>query len=243
MQNNQIHPNDDMFTGNLTHYLSVGKQFADLIVATAKLKSGTKAKVLELPCGYGRVTRHLVAALSERQITCADIMKPAVSFCKEQYGVDVILVEEPAEQFQNVPNEAYDVAAMGSLITHFAEPLATSVIKNFVKKVKRGGHVVLTLHGERAYRLMMNDSWFGIPKDEREVLRRSYESGQFGFVPYWSDHAFEKKTVDYVGSSYGVSLTPKLWATDLLKELGCNILEYRSGGWDDHQDIVIAEVQ
>lgn len=243
MPSSQIHQNDDMFTGNLTRYMSVGKQFADVIISTAMSTSGAEARILELPCGYGRVTRHLVSAFPERQVTCADVMKPALDFCKAQFGVRGVLITEPADQFQNVPNESYDVAAMGSLITHFSEPLATNMVKNFVRKVKRGGHVVLTLHGECAYRLMINNTWFGIPREERDTLQRSYEAGQFGFVPYWTDHEFEKKTVDSVGRSYGVSLTPKQWIIDVLQDLGCNILEYRTGGWDDHQDIVIAEAR
>ncbi len=46
--------------GNLDHYLQVGRGAIDLIVAAMVTAKRTDfGKILDLPCGAGRVTRHL----------------------------------------------------------------------------------------------------------------------------------------------------------------------------------------
>jgi hypothetical protein len=68
-------------------------------------------------------------------------------------------------------------------------------------------------------------------------LLASYDAGQYGFVNYMPDHSLEAKTVDYIGDSYGIALIPHQWVSDVCRENGVEIAEYRRGGWDNHQDV------
>lgn len=52
-----------MFCGNHDHYEACGRQFAKFCEHASQLV-GESSKILELPCGYGRVTRYLINSFS-----------------------------------------------------------------------------------------------------------------------------------------------------------------------------------
>lgn len=235
---NSIHPDDDMFCGSLEHYESCGKQFADFVVHASRLADSPTRRILELPCGYGRVTRHLVQRFSPSDIVVADAMPRAVNFCMEQFGVSGIEVTEPLEEFRSVPEEAFQVAAMGSLITHLDEDSSRSVIKNFLGKLSRGGVAVITTHGKRAREILFSDlGWFELLQEDRERLKRASIQGQYGYAKYAPNHTFERRTVESVGDDYGISLIPHEWIVDVVSGLGFAVIDYAEGGWDNHQDV------
>jgi cyclopropane fatty-acyl-phospholipid synthase-like methyltransferase len=238
MESNQIHPDDDMY-GSLEHYEACGQQFANFVEQAARLSGISDPKILELPCGYGRATRHLVRHFSSERIVVADIMPPAVHFCIEQFGVFGYEVIEPVHQFMNIPSEAFDVAAMGSLVTHLSEENATAVIQNFLKKLSARGVAVITTHGVRAHERLLSDNWFEVSKSDKEYLKTAYEDGRFGFVNYIPEHSFERKTADFIGKTYGLSLMPHSWMLDTVTKLGFKVIEYTAGGWDNHQDVFL----
>ena len=237
-----IHPDDEMYTGNVDHYQRTGQQLAEVVKEASHLLQVENPTILELPCGYGRVTRQLVKHFPSHQITSCDIMKPAVQFCREQFGVHGSDVIEPVNEFRNIPDRSFDIAVMGSLITHLSEENSKKVVEHFLRKVKKGGYAILTTTGERAYEIMRSNSWFKVPENEQDVLRTNFEGGKFGFVNYWDGHTSEKKTVEYIGVDYGISLIPKAWVEELVQSLGAEIADYKPGGWDNHQDIIFVKV-
>lgn len=236
----RIHPDDDMFTGSIEHYESCGKEFADIVSNAAKLVSLPVPQILELPCGYGRVTRHLVKHFSPEQIFVADAMASAVNFCMEQFGVSGVKVVEPLNEFTNIPTGSFDVAAMGSLITHLSEDSTEAVLRHFLSKLSLQGVAVVTTHGVRAHEILSADSnWFELTPSDRELLKVAYQEERFGYVQYAPDHSFERKTVDCVGKSYGISLIPHCWMLETVKRLGYSVIDYQKGGWDNHQDVFV----
>ena len=236
----QIHSDDDMYVGSLGHYEQCGKQFADIIGAAAQRATFSSPRILELPCGYGRVTRHLVKFFLPEKIVVADAIAPAVEFCIEQFGVSGIEVGEPLNEFINIPNGAFDVAAMGSLITHLSEDSAETVLKHFFSKLTPQGIALITTHGVRAHEILLADSnWFELIPSDREFLKAAYQEDKFGYVQYAPDHSFEKKTVECVGKSYGISLIPHSWMVKTVNQLGYSVLDYQKGGWDNHQDVFV----
>ena len=65
-----ISPNDEMFFGNETHYFGVGRSAMtciDLALRAAKKPAADIWRILDLPCGHGRVLRHLKSAFPARQ--------------------------------------------------------------------------------------------------------------------------------------------------------------------------------
>ncbi|WP_434113821.1 class I SAM-dependent methyltransferase [Paraburkholderia caffeinilytica] len=237
MQSAPIHPDDDMFHGSNEHYTSVGTQMADCVSHAVELAQIDSPTILELPCGYGRVTRHLASRFDPKRIHVADIMVPAVDFCVETFGVNGYYIVDPVYEFQNVPETFFDAAALGSLITHLSGRNARTVIKHFFKKLKPGGIAVVTTHGARSREILETVDCYQVGDAARTYLLDSYDAGQFGFVNYMADHSLEAKTIDYIGDSYGISLIPHNWVNNVCDENGLIILEYRSGGWDNHQDV------
>lgn len=232
-----IHPNDDMFHGSTEHYESVGKGMADFVTQAAEMSGSDAPTILELPCGYGRVTRHLASRFRPADIHVADIMKPAVDFCVQQFGVKGHYVIDPVYEFENLPNESFDVAALGSLITHLSQRNARTVIKHFFGKLRKGGVGVVTTHGEKSREHLGNSDIYQVGEDARRSLLENYDAGRYGFVNYRADHSLEAKTVDYIGDSYGIAMIPTAWVHDVCRENGLTIIEHCPGGWDSHQDV------
>lgn len=239
MREAPIHPNDDMFHGSHEHYASVGTQMADFVAQAAELAGAESPTILELPCGYGRVTRQLVERFDPSRIHVADIMAPSVDFCVKTFGTIGYHVTEPVYEFKNIPADAFDVAALGSLITHLSSHNARSVIKHFFSKIRSGGVGVVTTHGEKSREHLGIGDCYQVGEAARQHLLNSYDANQFGFVNYRADHSLEAKTVDYIGDSYGISLIPGDWVKDVCAENGLTIVEHRPGGWDGHQDVFL----
>lgn len=236
--NTLVHSDDDMFCGDPQHYEACGRQFASFVERASLLVGEKSPKILELPCGFGRVTRHLTQNFAPADIVAADAMPNAVQFCKEQFGVSGIVVTEPLNEFRGIPEKAFKVAAMGSLITHLDEAQARTVLTHFLAKLSQGGIAVITTHGSRAKEVLLSDiGWFELLTEDRQVLKEAALQGEYGYVRYAPGHAFEKKTVESVGESYGISLTPHEWMLGVVAEMGFYVVDYIQGGWDNHQDV------
>lgn len=239
MHSVQIHPSDDMFHGSHEHYASVGQQLGQFAWRAAELSGATNPTVLELPCGYGRVTRHLVSRFDPDAIHVADIMKPAVDFCVSTFGVTGHYVADPVYQFKNIADSFFDVAVLGSLVTHLSQINARTVIKHFFMKLNKQGIGVITTHGERSRELLGLADIYEVGDAARHHLLAAYDADQYGFVNYRADHSLEARTVDYIGDSYGIAMIPTSWVHDVCRENDLTIVEHRPGGWDNHQDVFL----
>lgn len=237
MQSALIHPNDDMFHGSHEHYGSVGRQMAGFVAQAAEMAKASDPKILELPCGYGRVTRHLASRFDPKRVHVADIMIPSVDFCVETFGVVGHYVVDPVYEFRNIPEASFDIAALGSLVTHLSNNNARAVIKHFFSKLKNGGVAVVTTHGEKSREHLGIADCYQVGEEARQHLLNSYDSGHYAFVNYLPDHSLEAKTVDYIGDSYGIAMIPTTWVHDVCAENQLSILEHIPGGWDGHQDV------
>jgi SAM-dependent methyltransferase len=235
--NSRIHPDDEMFHGSTEHYYSVGSQMCGFIVKAASLAKAEDPTVLELPCGYGRVTRHLARHFSSARVHVADVMKPAVDFCVAEFGVTGYYVERPIYEFRNIEDGRFDAAALASLITHLSNLNARTVMRHFFAKLRLGGVAVVTTHGERSREILGASDCYQIGEGARQHLLASYDEGKYGFVNYRPDHSLETKTVEYIGDSYGIAVIPAVWVQEVCGENGVTILERCPGGWDGHQDV------
>ena len=172
----EIHSNDDMFCGDFQHYLSCGQQMTAFAERAVTLSGTPEPFILELPCGYGRATRHLVKKFQPDHIHCADIMIPAVDFCTTRFGVIGHYINEPVYKFENIESDKFDVGLLGSLITHLSMANAESVVIHLFSKVRKGGIGVITTHGEKSRRLLQaqdlerGEHIYQISKDSHEFL-------------------------------------------------------------------------
>jgi ubiquinone/menaquinone biosynthesis C-methylase UbiE len=239
----KIHPDDDMFTGSLEHYESVGRQLASHVATAAGLLNTAKPRILELPCGYGRVTRHLVSMFPESEIVASDIMVPATDFVTKEFGVKAYTAQHPVHELAGIDSDTFDIAVMGSLITHLSASNSQTLLNNFFRVVRPGGIAVITTHGIRSRQIVDQTDAYGVGEAARLHLIQQYDDQQFGFVNYLPDHSFEAKTVDYIGESYGISLIPDRWMTGICQANKMAVLNTIIGGWDEHQDVYLLQKQ
>lgn len=239
----KIHPDDDMFTGSLEHYESVGKQLAAFVAKAAGTLQLEAPRILELPCGYGRVTRHLAGMFPKEHILSSDIMVPATAFVAQEFGVKVHPAQEPVHELVGIESNSFDIAVMGSLITHLSAVNSRTLLNHFFRVLRPGGIAIVTTHGVRSRQIIDQGDAYGVGEVARLHLIRQYDGHQFGFVNYLPDHTFEARTVDYIGESYGISLIPDRWMTDTCDANRMTVLQAVTGGWDGHQDVYLLQKQ
>jgi methylase of polypeptide subunit release factors len=98
----EISPNDKMFI-RPDHYVKVGLSALSLIDhATRKgfTATGGPRTILDLPCGYGRVTRALRCRFPKVDLTVCDIDQDAVNFCAEKFQVTGIYGTDNFEKME-----------------------------------------------------------------------------------------------------------------------------------------------
>src|SRR4051794_26106944 len=88
--NRIISPKEEMVTKEMVtsgkrerHYFGVGRsalECIDISVRAAQTNVSDVKRILDLPCGHGRVLRYLKAAFPEAEITACDIMRDGVDF-------------------------------------------------------------------------------------------------------------------------------------------------------------------
>lgn len=215
--------------GALDHYLSVGRSAIALLgQAMITGERDSFASVLDLPCGAGRVTRHLTAFFRDAELFVGDINKGAEEFAAINFGAKRFAF--PAN-FIGSPARRFDLIFCGSLLTHLPGHLFVAATSWLIQALQPNGILVATTHGRRAsflqrtqLRYIDDNAWRAVDDDCR--------LHGFGFV----------ETECNAAGPYGYSFTAPRWVMSLLEtESSCRILGYQEAAWDDHQDALIVQ--
>ena len=209
----------------LTHYLESGR--TALRCVRAALAAAGKVdvrRVLDLPCGHGRILRVLKAAFPAAALTACDVDRPGVDFCAKQFGAEpVYSVENPADIPLRGP---FDLIWVGSLMTHFDAPRWPAFLGRFRSLLSPDGVCVFTTHGLGAVEFIRaGRSNYGV-SDPTKLLRWYARHG-FAYLPY--QH----------GGAYGVSMSTVGWVADRIHALpDTRLVMVTEKGWHNHQDVV-----
>jgi len=216
-----IAPGDEMFRGDVDDYLSVGYS-ATAVIANAMALTGTRnlRRILDLPCGHGRVTRCLRAVFPKARIVACDLLRDGVDFCAQQYdAVPVYSTVEP----EDIPlKDSFDLIWVGSLLTHLDEDHCRRFIDVLRQHLNRGGLLLISSHGRDAIR-----RW---PADDAraQAIIDDVRATGFGYR-------------DHVGmSGYGTSAFTAAWMVEAVtayKDL--QLIGYFERGLADHQDVTV----
>lgn len=211
-------------------YFEVGASAIDNIVLSW-ISSGADRinRVLDLPCGHGRVLRHLTKLLPDARFDACDLDESGIAFCAETFAARPLSSKEDLTQMQF--DTTYDLIWVGSLFTHISHELTSTWLAHLARFLSPRGFLVGTMHGRwsehvhKVHPYIAEDRW-------RTILDGFRQSG-YGYSDY---HARESH--DYLHGSYGISLAaPHTIVTDIEQIPGVRLLLYRERGWADHQDV------
>jgi hypothetical protein len=226
----RIHIDDQMFGGAYVqepeHYLQTGREGVALIrwsLESAGRSLGDLKSCLLLPCGYGRVLRHLAASMNPQRITASDIDRQAVRFCAGEFGVAGLRSRRDFRHW--VLPTRYDMIFVGSLLTHLPESVCLDLLELLAGALSPAGHLVFTTQGESC---LDHLGWYGpsFLKAEGTFRRLVRESG-VAFVPY-PGH-----------TNYGITIHAREYVdATIARRFGdLRLLGYKERGWDNHQDV------
>lgn len=216
------------------HYFEVGADAARLVVQ-ALLTAGrpAPARLLDFPCGSGRVTRHFRALFPDTEIGGCDLYQNHVEFCSRHFATTPF---QSTENFDDLDIGEWDVVFCGSLLTHLPAPLFWKAIRFIERSLSPDGIAVVTLEGRHVVHIQ-DHKWKLIDDDLFDIARGQYEKEGFGFVNY--DAKFRQASFN-AQETYGVALTRPDWLMNgMLQMPSVRILDFTERAWDDHQDVLV----
>ena len=220
-------PDDEMFAGVEEHYLSVGISALRCIrLALLAAGAGTPRRILDLPCGHGRVLRALRAAWPEAELTACDISRSGVDFCARTFGARPVY-SAPDPRSVPLPDAYFDLIWAGSLLTHLDREHWSLFLERFHAWTAPGGLLVFTTHGRYAAYRMGAGIAYGLEPRELKGILDDYVRHGFGYR-------------DYPGrKGYGVSLSTPAFVASLVRDReDARIAFCGERLWDEHQDVV-----
>ena len=232
--NELIAPDDGMWGGNKAHYFGVGQSALHCIrVASQAAGIDTFTNILDLPCGHGRVLRHLQHAFPGARLTACDLNIPGTLFCAATFGAEAVPGNEVPGKIALQGN--YDLIWVGSLLTHLNEKACIDFLDLFRANLAPNGLLVFTLHGREAERRMrLGISTYGHDPDGLADILKQYSEHDFAFRSNRGD-----QNALGISSDYGISMTSPCWVFKQVRRLrDMRLISYTEHGWDDHQDVV-----
>ena len=183
------------------------------LLAAAGRRLGDCDRVLEMACGYGRVTRHLVRELAPHRITAAEILAPAVGFVGGTFGVDARRSCTEPEAFD--VGRGFDLVFVSSLFSHLPRPRFEAWLTRLYDTLAPEGLLVFSTHG---------------PAVRPEVPK---DASGFTFVPSSESRELE-------GEEYGSTFVSRAVVEEIAGRCGVAHLGFLERELWMVQDVVVA---
>ena len=233
----RVSPRDDMMTKSQPdQYFVAGRAGLEAVERSiAAAGAPDPARVLDLPSGYGRVLRHLMARWPQAEFTASELMTDAVDYCATTFGVQALVSVDPL--WDADLRGPYDLIWSGSLFTHFDAGHWIPMLAHLGRALAPGGLLVFTSQGEPSLAFLSgSDEYpvlnrylpanYGLPRDRADRLVADVQRTGFGFAHYgWADD-----------NPYGASISLPAWVREQLAPAGLREVLHETGGWGGHQD-------
>jgi len=215
--------------GGREHYFRVGQSALECIqkaLDIASISPHRIKRILDLPCGHGRVLRYLKAAFPEAEITACDLLRDGVDYCSSMFGATALYSCDDPEDIPLHPG-SFDLIWVGSLLTHLDAALWPRFLAVFRNSLCPGGLLVFTTHGRHSYQLLLDSTEYGLSNRQTTLLAYRYEGTGFAYTKYLGSE-----------SDYGHSLSHPAWVIHQLTALGgLRLVNFSEKAWDQQQDV------
>ena len=183
-------------------------------------------RILDLPCGHGRVLRTLRAAFPEAEVTACDLDRDSVDFCAEHLGAVPVYSHELPHKIEL--EGPFDVIWCGSLLTHLNDDRWPGWLELFSSVLSAGSVLVFSVHGRHMIELLRSrELRMGLTDERIDELLRDHDRDGFGYRDYANQ------------DGYGVSLSSPSWIWRQLEQSpGLRVLSYTERGWWGLHDTV-----
>jgi len=207
-------PNDDMLHVPPEDYFVTGLSGLAVIVQALIAAGKPEAeRILDYPCGHGRVMRMLRARFPEALIVGTDVNRDGVDFCAATFGSKPVYA--PTEPRRFAVDETFDLIWVGSLFTHLDEPACHELLETCLKHLEPRGVLVLTTHGR----------YVSSREDARPEGVEGFRERGFG---YWENPGTP---------GYGSTYAAPEWMMRFLELFPQQLLGCWERAWNDFQDV------
>jgi len=213
-------------------YMSVGVSAAQVIHAACVTSWVHRVEaVLDLPCGHGRVLRHLVKLFPDATFDACDLDRDGVEFCASRFGARPMHSDEDLTKLN--PRRTYDLIWVGSLFTHISHSRTRAWLAHLADFLSATGIMVATFHGRFSSKMGRE---YGYIEESRWLkLLNEYETTGYGYHDYPP-----KAGHGYIAGPYGISLSnPATVIADAISVPGIRVFSYTERGWAGHQDVLV----
>jgi SAM-dependent methyltransferase len=227
-----VHRNDEMYVPlDAKHYLSTGLGALRCIESALQKASEPRPvrSILDFPCGYGRVLRFLRARFPDADITVSELDKGGLEFCSKTFSARAVQSDADFSKL-SMPGR-FDLIWCGSLLTHLDENSAAKLLQFFYEHLSPRGICLFTTHGKAsADYVRQSQRAYGLNASARETLLRQYDDRGYGYADYSGKKGF------------GVSVASSERMLSLARGVAhWQSLSFIERGWDNHQDVYVAE--
>jgi SAM-dependent methyltransferase len=222
----EVAEDDAMYDGRDGHYLSAG--ISALRAIEDALDGAPPRRILDLPCGHGRVTRMLRARFPQAAITVCDLDRGGVDFAAARFGARGVY---SVEDFRGLDiGESYDLIWVGSLVTHLPERQTLRFLDCMARHMAPRSVLVASSHGARVEARLR--SWnYGVAPEAVFGLLEDHARTGYGYRDYPG------------GRGYGVSLISREWVAETLSGGPLRLHRYSEAAWDDHHDVFVMRLR
>lgn len=224
-----ISAKDIMFQGNRDHYFFVGYSAVkciNLALEVSETDSTNIKTILDLPSGYGRVLRWIIAAFPNSEIFACDLDTDGVDFCAKQFGANPVYSNANPEKIKI--EQMFDLIWCGSLFTHLNCDQWIKNLKLYNSLLNTDGILIFTTHGPYVAYRGQNGAEYGMDIERFKRIVNNFNTSGFGYENYESN------------DTYGISISKPSFTFKILEDFTeLRIVLYKEKAWDYHQDLVV----
>jgi SAM-dependent methyltransferase len=219
---------DPAGSGDVESYLSISRSALGAIVpALGAAGIGRPETILDLPCGYGRVTRALRAAWPSADIVAADQSSAAVAFSVEQFDATGWEVQDYLAIREDESQQGRFDLIWSSLLTMVAPTLIDECLSSLLAMLSPGGVLVAAYHGRDSVRRFSEQS-----DDRLRAVAQAVSQQGVGFRASPSN------------SGLGTTAFTSEWLmARLARHRALMVVSVTERGWGDHLDVVAISAQ